>query len=546
SRIITRALADHFKDNPHVIGWQTDNEFHCHFAEDHSAAAQTAFVEFLRAKFNDDIAALNRTWGTAFWTQTYDRFEDIPTPIAYRPTHPNPAHILDYHRFLDHGVTVFQREQVDILREANSTWFVTHNGCFKSIDYHGDFSRDLDFLSFDSYPFFKYAPDARAADHAFNLDYVRSYAGNFIVMEQQSGPGGQDAYLHDNPEPGELRRMAYASIAHGADGLLLFRERSCPFGAEQYWCGVLDHDNIPRRRYHEAARLGAEMKRVGPAVTGTRVHIDVAVSGGDFTALHAHLPISHGLPNPRQAAEGVHRFFHQHGYAVGCVHPDDSLAGVMLYVLTHYTTFDPAWPSALADWVASGGTLVIGARTGTKDTDNNVVTISAPGVLTELAGVTVSEYGRQNVPEARPLNLRVSASDELTTHLWYEQLEPAAGTEVIASWTTRHLAGTPAITRRVHGKGAVYYVGTYFSDALLSALVTHWTVRNELPAAANLPAGVEQVIRQGPAHRLTFLINHQDTAVTVPNVPAGHNLVTDLPVFGPLCLQPHDVAVIRA
>lgn len=548
SRQITRALAEHFKNNPHVIGWQTDNEFHCHFAEDHSDAAQTAFAAYLHDRYAGDIGALNRTWGTAFWAQTYDRFEDIPTPVAYKPTHPNPAHVLDYHRFLDHGVTVFQREQVDLLRAANASWFVTHNGCFKSIDYHGDFSRDLDFLSFDSYPFFTYNPEVRSAGNAFNLDYVRSYAGNFIVMEQQSGPGGQDAYLHDNPEPGELRRMAYESIAHGADGLLLFRERSCPFGAEQYWCGVLDHDNVPRRRYHEAARLGAELARVGPAVIGTRVHIDVAISGGDFTAQHAHIPLSHGLPSPRQAAEGVHRFFHQRNHAVGCVHPDDSLAGVKLYVLTHYTTFNPAWLPALTAWVEAGGVLVIGARTATKDIHNNVVTVSPPGALAALAGVTVSEYGRQNAPEARPLDLALEgpAAAPIRSTLWYEQLAPAPGTEVVARWTTRHLAGTPAITRRSVGRGAVYYVGTYFDDALLAALSTRWTTRRELPSPATLPAGVEQVVRQGPSHRVTFLINHRDTPVTVPHPPSGHDLAADRVISAPLTLAPHDVAAIRS
>lgn len=546
SRRITAVLAERYKGNPHVIGWQTDNEFHCHFSEDHSAAAQDAFAGFLHARFRGDIGALNRTWGTAFWAQTYARFEDVPTPIANRPTYLNPAHLLDYHRFLDHGVTVFQREQVEILRAANAGWFVTHNGCFASIDYHGDFSADLDFLSYDSYPLFYADPATRGAQHAFNLDYVRCNAGNFVVMEQQSGPGGQGGYLHDTPEPGEMRRMAYASIAHGADGLLLFRERSCPFGAEQYWCGVIDHDNIPRRRYREASRLGAELARVGPAVLGTRVHIDVAVTGEDFAAFHAHQALSHGLPTPRQAAEVVHRFFHGRNHAVGCVHPNDSLEGIKLYVITHYTAFDPAWLPGLSAWVESGGVLVIGARTGTKDLAGNVVTVPAPGVLRSLAGLTVEEFGRQNRPEARPLSLRVVGGEPVATSLWYERLEPAAGTEVVASWDSRHLAGYAAITRRAHGRGAVYYVGTYFDDALLAALAACWRSRGELPAPAALPAGVEQVVRQGSAHRLTFLINHRDDEVTLPAPPAGHDLVNDRAVSGPLILGPHDVVAIRA
>jgi beta-galactosidase len=82
SRAITRTMAEHFRGNPQVVGWQTDNELHCHFAECHCGSCQTAFRRFLRRKFAGDIGALNRAWGTQFWSQTYLRFEDIDTPRA--------------------------------------------------------------------------------------------------------------------------------------------------------------------------------------------------------------------------------------------------------------------------------------------------------------------------------------------------------------------------------------------------------------------------------------------------------------------------------
>ena len=50
SRRITRVLAEHFRENPRVVGWQTDNEFYCHFSECHCASCQVAFREFLRRR----------------------------------------------------------------------------------------------------------------------------------------------------------------------------------------------------------------------------------------------------------------------------------------------------------------------------------------------------------------------------------------------------------------------------------------------------------------------------------------------------------------
>jgi beta-galactosidase len=545
SRGITRAMAEHFRDNPHVVGWQTDNEFHCHFSEDHSDAARGAFVEFLRGKFNDDISALNAAWGTAFWAQTYNSFEDIPTPRRLRPAEPNPAHQLDYFRFLSHAVTVFQRDQVEILRQVQPQWFVTHNGCFEHIDYRGEFGRDLDMLSYDSYPFFQHDPQRRAADHAFNLDRTRAWTGNFMLMEQQSGPGGQAPYFHDNPEPGEMRRMAYTSIARGADSLFFFRWRTARFGAEQYWCGILDQDNIPRRRYREVAQLGAELKRIGPEVLQTSVYVDVAVAASDMDVMDSDRTYSLGLPTSTKVGETPHEWLFRHGFAVGCVHPSDDLSGLKLYIIPHWTVFDPAWLANLEAFVRQGGTLVLGARSATRDLNNNVVAEPLPGALRALAGVIVEEYGRQNAPEKRPLHIQLE-SGSIASTLWYEALQPQVGTEVPAHWQGRHLTGQPAITLRRLERGHVVYVGSYLTKELVDALLPRLAkLSGASPLLPSAVSGVEIVRRDGAGKRLWFFINHAEETITLRDVPHGADLITDDVIVGTLMLHANGVAVIK-
>ncbi len=543
SRRITRVMAEHYANNPHVIGWQTDNEIHCHFSEDHSPEAKTFFCEFLSQRFNGDIGALNRTWGTAFWAQTYSAFEDIPTPIPGRPTQLNPAHVLDYRRCLAHGAACFQRDQVEILRGANPSWWVTHNGCFRLIDYACEFSADLDFLGYDSYPMFDSNPETRRFGQAFNMDYTRAFSGNLLILEQQSGGGGQGDYFNDQPEPGEMRRMAYVNVARGADGILFFRERSCRFGAEEYWCGVLDHDNVPRRRFHEAAQLGTELARVGPAVLGTSVEVTVGVAGADFASLWGHDPITLGLPTPRNVAETVHSHFYGKGYAVGCVHPGDSLEGLNVYFVPHFAVFDPAWIAGWTSWVAAGGVVVIGARTGSKDLNNNVVAETLPGALRELVGATVEEYGRQNRPDKRPLKL---AFEDVvaSTELWHELLQPDAGTEVIATWQGRHLTGRAAVTLRRHGRGAVLYVGTYFTTEVVAALDPVLKKLGVLKSLEITVPGIETVVRSGAGKRVRFLINHNKTPTLVKLPTPGRELISDAPVAGEIELAAGEVAVI--
>lgn len=545
SRAITQAMADHYADNAHVIGWQTDNELNCHFSECHCENCQIAFREFLREKFDGDVGALNAAWGNAFWALTYNNFDQIQTPKNGKPAYANPAHLLDYDRFISWNVTRFQREQVEILRAANPDWFVMHNGIFRHIDYRGDFTQDLDFLGYDVYPMFDPDPEHRPAGQAFNLDHARAWSGNFMIPEQQSGPGGQGPYFHDNPEPGEIRKMAYASVAHGADSLMFFRWRTCRFGAEEYWCGILDHDNVPRRRYEEFQQIGREFQTLGPKVLGTRVRVDVGIAAADIDVYDAHDTLSMGLPSPKEMAERVHGYYFKKGYAVGCVHPSDDLSGLKLYIIPHWALFKPEWVANLENYVENGGILVIGARTATKDWNNNVVAETPPGVLWGLAGVKVIEYGRQNAADKRPLGIHFP-NYRVATDYWYEQLEIYPRTATIGRWDARHLNARPAVTMKKVGKGVVLYAGTYLNDGLLSMFTAICEEVTELkplwPLATE--AGVQAVVRENEERRLWFFINETDKMASVSQIPKGVNALTGNAISR-IILKPYELTVVE-
>ena len=544
SRRITRAMAEHFRNHPHVVGWQTDNEFLCGFTDDHSEAAQANFCGWLRHRYDGDIDALNEAWGNAFWSQTYGSFDEIPTPLA-RPAGPSQSHRLEFGRFLSDEIVVFQGEQVAILREANPGWWITHNGCFPGLDYRGEFGRQLDVLGYDSYPFFNQSPQQRPASHAFNLDRVRAWTGNFLVLESQAGAGSGPWRTTETPEPGELRRLAYTALARGADGLFLFNWRTCSFGHEIHWQGVLDADNQPRRRYREFCQLGEEISRVGVALRGTSVVVQVAVAASDNDEALGDQAYPLTLPGPQKMAEGVHQWFFQAGYAVGCIHPTDDLRGVPVYVLPHWPIIHPDWVVPLERYVADGGTLVIGARSGTRDWTNRAVTDTFPGLLRTLAGVRVEEYGIRNTPEERPLELDF-ADASIPAGVWYEQLLPDADTEVVARWRGRHLTDEAAITCRRHGAGRVYYVGSNLEGALLEVLLPRVIAGAGLQRILpGLPPRIEAVCRENATRRLWFLINHNETATPIPEAPSGHDLVTDRGVNDGLTLPPNGVAVIE-
>ncbi|MBN2003796.1 MAG: beta-galactosidase [Anaerolineae bacterium] len=545
SRKITQAMAQHYRDNPHVIGWQTDNEFNCHFAECHCAACQAAYREFLREKYTGDIAVLNAAWGTAFWAQTYRSFDEIVTPKSGKPADPNPGQRLDYFRFISWSVSRFQHDQVALLREANPGWFVTHNGTFRHIDYRGTFGEDLDFLSYDVYPFFDRDPHHRPLSQAFNLDQARAWSGNFLIPEQQSGPGGQATYLQDNPEPDEIRRMGFTSIAHGADGILFFRWRTCRFGAEEYWCGILDHDNVPRRRYNEIKKLGQELQTIGPEIMGTHVHVDVGIAAADMDVYDAHDTYSLGLPTPKAMAIMIHEFYFQQGYAVGCVHPADDLGGLKLYILPHWALFNPDWMPNLETYVENGGVLVIGARSGTKDWNNAVVAETPPGVLRTLAGVKVGEYGRQNAPDRRPLTISFPKLKIATEH-WYEALELLPNTVTIGRWEGGHLNRLPAVTMHRVGMGAVIYVGTYLTPDLLNVVTALCAELKGLePLLPEIPEGLHVTVRENDEKRVWFFSNDSNGDIIMPKIPLGIGLRSGRAPASHPYLKKHDVLLVK-
>lgn len=543
SRRITAAMATHFRGHPAVLGWQTDNEFHCHVSECHCPSCQAGFRAFLRRR-HGSVEALNAAWGNAFWAQGLADIDQAQTPRDGLPTHQNPGARLDYLRFLSAGVTTFQREQIDILRAAQPRWFVCHNGLYANIDYRGDFTRDLDVLGIDIYPMFTRDPALRPAAQALNCDRARCLGGNFIVPEMQAGPGGQPGYLLDTPAPGEMRQLAYAAIARGADSLLFFRWRSCRFGAEEYWCGILDHDNVPRRRYRELAQMGAEMARIGPAVLGTAVRVEAAVAWGDFDAQSANASYPAGTPGDQGARDAVHGALLRAGCAVGLVHPSDDLSGVRLYWIPHWELVRPEWVAPLTRWVEAGGVLVVGARSATRDAHNRIVPETWPGCLRPLVGATVEEFGRINHPASRPLRLRLAAGEVAAEH-WYELLAPDPGTTVLATWSGQHLDGGAAITSRRVGRGEVVYLGTWSTDATVAALLPGLLVRAELAAQPGAAPGIQVTCREGAGKRLWFILNQCEAEAEVALPEAGIDLICNQPVAGRITLPRFGVAVIR-
>jgi beta-galactosidase len=545
SRRISRALAEHYRDDPLVIGWQTDNELNTHFSETHSEAAQHAFRAWLERRYSD-IATLNQAWGTMFWNRQYGSFEQVETPIHNLPASADPSHMLDYHRFLADATREFQRDQLEILREVNPGWFLFHNiGRANDTDLRA-FGGDVDFMGVDLYPLLRdeITRIGLGYTQAMQLDAFRGWCGNFIVPELQQGGGAHPTLATSVPEPGELKRYTWSSVARGADGIIWFRWTSARSGAEAYWMGVLDHDRVPRRRYRELKETVSELKGWRDEILGTSVDMDVAILSADADNEMAHAAMSLGLPSLIELSLPLHHHCYARNLRCGFASPGDDLSRVKVAFVPHLPVWDERWTASLTAFVEQGGILVVGARSATRDRNNHVLESAAPGPLAELCGVTVRELGRLPALGASGIvsggvfqveNMRSGAAAESArrTHFvqlpgaqpvqaahGYEILEPLSGTEVIGRWTSRWLAGEAAITRRQLGAGAVLYVGTYLTHPLVAEIFEPLFEGQGIRPPMEAPAGVEVTTRTGAGRTLMFLQNTRDEALDV-ETPEG-------------------------
>lgn len=575
SRKITRAMADHYRDNANVIGWQTDNELNTSMPESYSPSALKEFQAYLQETYKT-IDRLNFAWGGDFWATAYGDFSEIVFPLDFSPSFPGPGHLQDYHRFLAFSTARFQHDQVEILRATNAGWFIFHNlGGLRDIDFRGQFSTDLDFVGYDIYPFL-YDEFFRLGNHAkiqaLHLDICRGFSGNYIVPEQQSGFGAQPGFCTLTPEPGEMRRMAMSSVARGADGIMFFRWRPAHFGAEIYWMGIIDHDDVARRRYDEARQFATEMTALKDKILGTHVRMDVGIAGSDFDNQEAHKTFPIGLPSPQDDATLLHQYCYDRGIACGFIHPEDDLSNLKVFYVPHWVIWKDNWTERLQVFAENGGIIIIGARTGTRDENNHVIRETAPGrSLSKLTGVRVEDFGRLAAPGANGLFNTMSRSGglvippdrpaessrrirrytfgnhEFDAGYFYENLAVEPEVEIIGVWSNRYAVGAPAITSRAVGKGRVLYVGTYLTPELTAQLATRtFADANVEPLVPDLPDGVEVTMRENDERQLLFMQNIKDTPVAVTGVPAGSNLLDGKrPVSGVLTLDGYGCAIIE-
>jgi beta-galactosidase len=318
-----------------------------------------------------------------------------------------------------------------------------------------------------------------------------------------------------------------------------FRWRTCSFGTEIYWHGILNYDNRDTRRLREVGETHRDIQRL-QEVCGKEYVAEVALlrdydneweAAEDAWLMQIDRP---SCDNIFKACQKAHVPFDMRYINDGTDAAE--LARYKLVFYPHPVILTEKRAAMLRAYAEQGGTVVFGCRTGYKDINGVCPMMPMPGYAAELCGATVEEFTFLNPYDEK------QTADGVSAPVFNDVLEVTDG-EVLATFDTNYYAGKPALVRKALGKGRVYYFGaTFAEDNVLSLLKReHISTPCGLGEALELPESVELAVRGEYA----FLLNYEPTPVEIPCKADFDELLGGDAVGDRLCLPAYGVAVLK-
>jgi len=535
ARKIAEQMARRFGRNPLVLGWQIDNEY-AEVSFDPETRAQ--FQQWLKARYGT-LDNLNARWTTAYWSQTYSSWDQVPIETDYG----NPGLLLSWQRFVSDTWRSYQKNQLEVIR-ANSDprQFITTNmvGWFEGYD-HYTVAQDLDLAAWDDYVGQGHLDPARnGAAHDLTRGFKQKI---FWVMETQPGSVNW-APINNALDKGEVRAMAWHDVGHGADAVSYWQWRSALNGQEEYHGTLVGADGAPVPLYSEVQQIGQEFARAGTALAGTSPRSDVAILHSYDSRWAIQWQKHNKDYDPVEELISYYRPLRAISQSIDVIPPTARLERYKLVVAPGLNVFSETIAKNLIEYVRQGGHLVLGQRSGMKDDDNGLQPAGQPGPLVGLLGGRVEQYYALTDPV--PVEGKFGSVEG---KLWAELLSAKADdVEVLAYYGKSNgwLDGQPAAITRKVGKGRITYIGAWLDDAGMAAAAQWMSEASGVrPALGPVPDGIEVYPRYGENKVVYVLVSFAKRKETVI-LPVA---MTDVLAGGTkqtVTLAPYGVAVLSA
>ncbi len=507
-------LAEHYGNDARIVGWQLDNEPAVQF--DYNPKAEQGFRDFLREQYDDDIAALNAAWGTAFWSEVYRSFDEITLPKRAQ-MFMNHHQILDYRRFAAKQTNDFLNEQCLLIKRYAKHQWVTTNYIPNYEEGHIGGSPALDFQSYTRY--MVYGDNEGIGRRGYRVgnplriamanDFFRPIQGVYGVMELQPGQVNWGA-INPQPYPGAVRLWLWSVFAGGSDFICTYRYRQPLYGTEQYHYGIVGTDGVTvTPGGEEYAQFMQEIKSLRGRVA------EREKKPADYLARRTAILFNHENSwsierqpqnrtwNTLGHIEKYYRTLKAFGAPVDFITEKQDLTPYPVVIVPAYQLADKELVERWTAYAKQGGNLVITCRTAQKDRFGRLPEAPFGSMIFDLTGNEMEFYDLLLPDEPGVVKM---GDNHYRWNTWGEILRPAKGTQVWATFEEEFYAGKPAVTTRRLGRGTVTYVGVDSTDGALEKAVLKRLYDELNIPVLDLPYGVTMEYRNG----MGIVLNYGD------------------------------------
>ncbi len=520
-------LAKRYKDYENIVAWHISNEFG---GECYCENCERAFRKWLKKRFGT-VEEMNRGFHTSFWGHTFYDWDEVVLPnlqsehfLADGEDRTMFQGIsLEYRRFMSESMReCFRLEYREIKIEMPDVPVTTNlMGLYKPLDYQ-KWAKDMDFISWDSYP----EPGDTPAETALQHDLMRGIKKqeSFVLMEQTPSVTNWQPY-NRLKRPGEMRLLSYQAVAHGADAIQFFQIRQSIGACEKFHGAVISHAGRDDTRvFQEVEQLGRELEQLGDMFLEGRTPAEVAIFF-DWDNWWA-LEYSAGPSIRMKYLDAVKDYYtaaYESNVPVDMIGMEDEFDSYKVVIAPLLYMTKPGIDKKIRKFVKGGGIFVTTYFSGIVDEHDLVIQGGYPGKLRDILGIWVEE--NDALPE-----------EEENSFIYKGNLYPAEiicdlmhleDAEALSVYEKDFYQEMPVITKNRLGRGCAHYVGTRSNSEFYHKFMEDIFTEAKIEGTMSTAKGVEATIRVRGDKEVLFLMNHNKDGERVTLNDAYRDLLND-------------------
>ena len=503
---IIRKLMEEVKEEPHVIGFQLDNETK-HY-DTCSPRAQKLFVDMLKKQY-PDICAFNHEFGLDYWSNRIDNWDDFPD---IRGTI-NQSLAGEYAAFQRKLVTDFLAWQASIVEEyKRPDQFITQNFDYEWHDYSYGLQPEVD--QFEAVRSMTVAgcdiyhpseDDLTGAEITVCGNIARGLLrNNYLVLETEAQ--GNPGWL---PYPGQLRLQAYSHIANGSNSVMYWHWHSIHNAIESYWKGVLSHDLKENETYRDCCVIGNEWKRIGSHLKNLKKtnRIAVIADNRSLTGLRLFASETNGEYSYNTILRWLCDTLFHMNIEYDMIPADETLfSGYDCILVPALYSASESTLTALNRYVEDGGSLIVTFKSGFSDEHLKIYADTQPHILHKALGIHYDQF-------TLPHHVSVSYHGIAGTACGWMELVSCDTARSLIHYGHRVWDRYSAVSVNQYGKGHAIYLATLFDEAVLIRLFSEFFNEiglkepQKIPVTASYPVVAKQGINE-QGHTILYLLNY--------------------------------------